>query len=82
MRDLMNRGRQRKVLPDLKDKSKHVEFASCAPTKDPHVWVATVKINGWPHDIRMWAKDELDVMKKALEMQRGKQPANAFDVSK
>jgi hypothetical protein len=80
MRDLMNRGRQRKVLPDLTDK--RVEFVSCTPTKDPHRWIATLNVNGWPHDIRMWAKDELDVMKKVLEMRRGEHVVNAFDISK
>ena len=79
MRDLMNRGRRRKTRPALKDK--RVEFVSCQATKDPMKWVVSLKVNGWPHDIGMWAKDELDVMKQVFEMQRGNIPDNAFDIS-
>ena len=82
MRDLMNRGRRRKTRPALKDK--RVEFVSCRAFKDKDLmqWVVTLNIDGWPHDIRMWAKDELDVMKQVFEMQRGNTPDNAFDISK
>ena len=75
----MNRGRRRKTRPALKDK--RVEFVSCQATKDPMKWVVTLNIDGWPHDIGMWAKDELDVMKQVFEMQRGNIPDNAFDIS-
>lgn len=77
----MNRGRRRKTRPALIDK--RVEFVECKQsTRDPNKWTVTVNVNGWPHDIGMWAKDELDVMKQVMEMQRGKIPDNAFDVSK
>lgn len=80
MRDIMNRGRRRKTLPDFKNAK--VEFHEARQSKhDPMKWVVTFYINGWPHDIGMWAKDELDVMKQAYEWQRGQHPDNAFDVS-
>lgn len=81
MRDLMNRGRRRgNTLPDFKQSK--VEFVKCEQWKrDTMKWTVTLKVNGWPHDIGMWAKDELDVMKQVYEMQRGGRPANAFDLS-
>lgn len=75
----LNRGRRRKTRPTLK--GKHVEFSECKATKDPMKWVVTLYIDGWPHDIAMWAKDELDVMKQVFEMQRGEIPDNSFDIS-
>jgi len=39
--------------------------------RDPLVWVVTLNLNGWPHDIKMWAKDELDIFKQVKELQRG-----------
>jgi hypothetical protein len=81
-RDFMNRGRRRRTLPDLKDS--RVEFVSCRRTNkmDPMKWTVTLKVNGWPHDIGMWAKDELDVMKQVFEMQRGREVVSAFDISR
>jgi hypothetical protein len=77
----MNRGRRRKVLPTLKGAK--VEFVECRPSKrDSMKWIVCLYINGWPHDIGMWAKDELDVMKQVLEMQRGGVVKGAFDISK
>ena len=76
----MNRGRVRKTRPSLVGKK--VEFVECKPTKNPMKWVVTLYIDGWPHDVGMWAKDELDVMKQVFEMQRGESPVNAFDISK
>lgn len=83
MRDLMNRGRRRRTLPDLTNAT--VEFvAVMQPNKDrdPTTWVATFRINGWPHNIHFWAKDELDVMKQVYALQRGEKPENVFDVSR
>lgn len=81
MRDLMNRGRRRKTLPDLTTAT--VEFVRAAQNRrDPMKWIVTLTINGWPHDLDMWAKDELDVMKQVFEMQRGNPPENAFDISR
>lgn len=81
MRDDFNRGRRRKTLPDL-TKAK-VEFLSTMQsTKNPLRWMVTLKVNGWPYDIGVFAKDELDVMKQVLEMQRGRIPADAFDISR
>jgi len=81
VRDDFNRGRRKKTLPDL-TKAK-VEFVS---TKQhplyPNRWMVTLYVNGWPHDIGVFAKDELDVMKQVLEMQRGRIPSDAFDISK
>lgn len=79
MRDFMNRGRRRKTRPALTDK--RVEFVECKATRDPNKWIVMLNVNGWPHDVAMWAKDELDVMKQVMEMQRGKVPDNAFDIS-
>lgn len=77
----MNRGRRRRTLPSFKDAA--IEFIEVKQDKrDDTRWIATFKINGWPHDIAFWAKDELDVMKQAYEWQRGNTPANAFDVSR
>ena len=78
MRDLMNRGRKRRTLPDLTGAS--VEFVECKQ-RSRMKWIVTIKVNGWPHDIGMWAKDELDVMKQVFEMKRGRIPENAFDRS-
>lgn len=81
MRDIMNRGRVRKVLPVLKDA--RVEFVKAEPNKRVvGMWVVTVAINGWPFDLGMWAKDELDIMKNVFAMQRGEVPHNVFDISK
>lgn len=74
----MNRGRTRRTLPDLTNAK--VEFVECRKRSEMK-WVATLYINGWPHDIGFWAKDELDVMKQVFAMQRGEQPDNAFDRS-
>ena len=79
MRDMMNRGRRVRTLPTLK--GKRVELMECKPTKNPNKWVATLRVNGWPHDIHMWAKDELDVMKQVFAMQRGDTPDNAFFIA-
>lgn len=79
----MNRGRRRKTLPDFRDSK--VEFVKATQVKqsyDPTKWVVTVNVNGWPHDIGMWAKDELDIMKQVFEWQRGNPPQNAFEVSR
>lgn len=77
----MNRGRRRSTLPDFKAST--VEFVSCANhPRDPMKWTVTLKVNGWPHDIGMWAKDELDVMKQVYEMQRGREVTSAFDISR
>jgi hypothetical protein len=76
-----NRGRRRKTLPDLT--SSRVEFVEAKQQKhNPERWVVVLNINGWPHDIAVWAKDELDVMKQVFAWQRGEQPLHAFDQSK
>jgi hypothetical protein len=76
----MNRGRRLRMTPDLVGAS--VEFVTAQPTKaSAGRWIVTLNVNGWPHDITMWAKDELDVMKQVFEMQRGNVPVNVFDVS-
>jgi hypothetical protein len=69
----MNRNRRRQnFLPPPSLTGKKVELASMKQTpRDPMVWVVTLWINGWPHDIKMWAKDELDVFKQVKELQRG-----------
>lgn len=81
MRDLMNRGRRKRTLPDL-TKAK-VEFVEARQTtRDSGKWVVCLNINGWPYDLAMWGKDELDVMKQVFALQRGEQPENVFDQSK
>jgi len=75
----MNWGRRKHTRPDISEKQ--VEFVSCSPSKG-EVWNVCLKVSGWPHTVRVRAKDELDVMKQVLEMQRGKIPVDAFDVSK
>jgi len=78
----MNRGRRRRTLPDLTGNTK-VEFVSARQSpRNSLRWAVTINVNGWPHDIAMWAKDELDVMKQVMEMQRGIQPDTAFDDSR
>ena len=68
----MNRNRRRNLTPPPTLRGKQVEFAEMRRTpKDPMVWIVTLWINGWPHDIKMWAKDELDVFKQVKELQRG-----------
>jgi hypothetical protein len=80
MRDPFNRGRRRKTLPPFRDAK--VEFISAVQSKrDLMKWVVTLKVNGWPHDVGMWAKDELDIMKQVYEMQRGTPVTSAFDIS-
>lgn len=62
-RDIMSRGKRpsTQVLPSFEGKK--VEVNSITPAKhqpkDGKVWVAEVNINGWPHDIRIWASDEI-----------------------
>lgn len=81
MRDNFNRGRRRKTLPDLTEAK--VEFVSTKQhSQYPTRWVVCLSVNGWPHDVGVFAKDELDVMKQVFEMQRGKIPPNAFDISR
>jgi hypothetical protein len=77
----MNRGRRRNTLPDLVGAS--VEFIKAQPAKASGTgrWLVTLNVNGWPHDITMWAKDELDVMKQVFELQRGVVFNDMFDVS-
>jgi hypothetical protein len=76
----MNRGRRLKTLPDLVSSS--VEFVTAQPAKaSAGRWIVTLNVNGWPHDITMWAKDELDIMKQVFELQRGTPPVDVFDVS-
>lgn len=77
-----NKGRRRKTLPDLVGKKVELVEIFQRNKNDPERWFATLKVNGWPHDIGFWAKDELDVMKQVYELQRGERPENAFDVSK
>lgn len=79
-RDFFNRGRRRKTLPNLIGATVVFQSAKQNP-RDPMKWIVTIAVNGWPHDIGMWAKDELDIMKQVYEMQRGRLPDNAFDVS-
>jgi len=69
----MNRDRRRQnFLPPPVLGGKKVELAEMKQSpKDPLVWVVTLNINGWPHDIKMWAKDEIDVFKQVKELQRG-----------
>lgn len=76
-----NKGRRRKTLPSLTDST--VEFVKAV--QNPHdsmKWIVTLMVNGWPHDIGMWAKDELDIMKQVYEWKRGNPPTMAFDVSR
>lgn len=78
----MNRGRRRRTLPDLTNGAS-VEFVRAKQSpRSPMRWAVTINVNGWPHDLAMWAKDELDVMKQVMEMQRGIQPDTAFDDSR
>ena len=79
MRGIMNWGRRRKTLPPMKGAK--IEFVSARKHSDMK-WIATLNINGWPHDVGMWAKDELDIMKQVFEMQRGGEVKSAFDISK
>jgi len=69
----MNRDRRRQnFLPPPVLGGKKVELAEMKQSpKHPLVWVVTLNINGWPHDIKMWAKDEIDVFKQVKELQRG-----------
>ena len=67
----MNRNRRRNLTPPPTLRGKKVELAEMKRTKDPMVWIVTLWINGWPHDIKMWAKDEIDVFKQVKELQRG-----------
>lgn len=68
----MNRNRRRNLLPPPSLLGKKVELEQMKRTpRDPLVWVVTLRINGWPHDVKMWAKDELDVFKQVKELQRG-----------
>lgn len=67
----MNRNRRRNLTPPPSLRGKKVELAEMKRTKDPMVWIVTLWINGWPHDIKMWAKDEIDVFKQVKELQRG-----------
>lgn len=67
----MNRSRRRNLTPPPTLRGKKVELAEMKRTKDPMVWIVTLYINGWPHDIKMWAKDEIDVFKQVKELQRG-----------
>jgi len=81
VRDNFNRGRRRRTLPPLV--GAEVEFVEAKQNgRDMNKWVVTIKINGWPHDIGMWAKDELDVMKQIFEWRRGNPPSNVFDISR
>lgn len=76
----MNRGRRRNALPNFVGAS--VEFVKAQPSKaSDGRWIVTLNVNGWPHDIGMWAKDELDIMKQVFEFQRGDTPENVFDLS-
>lgn len=77
----MNRGRRRKTLPDLAG-AQTVEFVEARKAKMNNTWNVTLKINGWPHTIRMWAEDELDVMKQVFAIQRGEKNTTAFDASR
>ncbi len=67
----MNRNRRRNLTPPPSLRGKKVELAEMKRTKDPMVWIVTLWINGWPHDIKMWAKDEIDIFKQVKELQRG-----------
>jgi hypothetical protein len=76
----MNRGRRRNALPNLVGAS--VEFVTAQPSRaSDGRWIVTLSVNGWPHDITMWAKDELDIMKQVFELQRGATFDDMFDVS-
>jgi hypothetical protein len=76
----MNRGRRHGALPNLVGAS--VELVTAQPSKASEGrWIVTLNVNGWPHDITMWAKDELDIMKQVFEFQRGETPKSVFDVS-
>jgi len=78
----MNRGRKRRTLPDLTN-GVQVEFVKALQSpRSPMRWAVTLMINGWPHDLAMWGKDELDIMKQVMEMQRGIEPETAFDNSR
>lgn len=77
----MNRGTVRRVLPDLH--TARVEFIKAEQVKGgPDLWVARLLVNGWPFDLRIQAKDELDVMKTVFALQRGEQVHGVFNVSK
>jgi hypothetical protein len=76
----MNRGRRHGALPNLVGAS--VEFVKAQPSKaSDGRWIVTLNVNGWPHDITMWAKDELDIMKQVFELQRGATFDDMFDIS-
>ena len=47
------------IKPDDKRKSKKAFEGT---------WTATININGWPHDIRLWGQDELDVFRKVSKL--------------
>lgn len=79
MRDSFNRGRWRKTLPTLHGMK--VEFVSMQIIGKKR-WRVTLNINGWPHDMAMYAQDEIDVMKQLFAMQRGEKQPHVFDVSK
>lgn len=47
-----------------------------------NIWVVTVRINNWPHDLLMTGQDELAIMQQIFQMQRGETPDLVFDISK
>ena len=68
----MNRGRRKNLLPPPVLLGKKIELEEIKQSpRDPLVWVVTLRINGWPHDVKLWAKDELDIFKQVKELQRG-----------
>lgn len=67
----MNRSKRRNLTPPPTLRDKKVELVEMKRTKDLMVWVVTLCINGWPHDIKMWGRDELDIFKQVKELQRG-----------
>lgn len=76
----MNRGRRRRTLPNFVGASVEFVKAQRSSARQDR-WIVTLNVNGWPHDIGMWAKDELDIMKQVFEFQRGDTPENVFDLS-
>lgn len=58
-------------LPNLR--GAHVQLVEVKADKKAKsgtfcTWTATINVNGWPHDIKLWGQDELDIFKKAHAM--------------
>lgn len=68
----LNAGRRRTTTtwcPEVRGYVVTLEGVEKGDSEKPKdLWTAKLIVDGWPHDVNIWAKDELDVFKQVKAM--------------